>query len=128
MIYWSLLVPCTCVLVLIPFSLLCHHWCMHAKSFQKCPTPCDPMGYSPSDSSVREIFQARILEWVTCPSPGDLSNPGIELSSLTSGVLASRFFTTSISMINSCIFLLNFSRKTVLVSLPSFLFELPLCR
>ena len=24
------------------------------------------------------IPQARILEWVSCPAPGDLSNPGIE--------------------------------------------------
>ena len=27
-----------------------------------------------------EILQARILEWLPCPSPGDLSNPGINLS------------------------------------------------
>ena len=31
---------------------------------QSCPTLCDPMGCSPSGSSVHEIFQARILEWV----------------------------------------------------------------
>ena len=24
------------------------------------------------------FFQARVLEWVTCPSPGDHPNPGIE--------------------------------------------------
>ena len=29
-------------------------------------------------SSVHGIFQARILEWVAIPSPGDLPNPGIE--------------------------------------------------
>ena len=28
--------------------------------------------------SVYWIFQARILEWVVIPSPGDLPNPGIE--------------------------------------------------
>ena len=28
------------------------------------PTLCDPMGYSPSGSSVHGILQARILEWV----------------------------------------------------------------
>ena len=28
--------------------------------------------------SVRRILQARILEWVAVPSPGDLPNPGIE--------------------------------------------------
>ena len=31
---------------------------------QSCPTLCDPMDWSPPDSSVHEIFQARILEWV----------------------------------------------------------------
>ena len=30
---------------------------------QSCPTLCDPMDCSPPDSSVHEIFQARILEW-----------------------------------------------------------------
>ena len=29
-------------------------------------------------SSVRGISQARILEWVAIPSPGDLPDPGIE--------------------------------------------------
>ena len=30
------------------------------------------------DYTVHEILQARILEWVAFPSPGDLPNPGIE--------------------------------------------------
>ena len=29
-------------------------------------------------SSVQGILQARILEWVAIPSPGDLPDPGIE--------------------------------------------------
>ena len=29
------------------------------------------------------ILQARILEWLPCPPPGDLPNPGIEPRSLT---------------------------------------------
>ena len=29
-------------------------------------------------SSIHGIFQARILEWVAFPSPGDLPDPGIE--------------------------------------------------
>ena len=48
---------------------------------QSCPTFCDPMDYSPPDSSVHGILQARVLEWV--PSPGDLSDPGIEPRSPT---------------------------------------------
>ena len=30
------------------------------------------------DYKVHGILQARILEWVAFPSPGDLPNPGIE--------------------------------------------------
>ena len=30
------------------------------------------------DYTVHGILQARILEWVAIPSPGDLPNPGIE--------------------------------------------------
>ena len=35
-----------------------------AKSFQSCLTLCDPMDRSLPGSSVRGIFQARVLEWV----------------------------------------------------------------
>ena len=35
-----------------------------AKSLQSCPTLCDPIDSSPSDSSVPGILQARTLEWV----------------------------------------------------------------
>ena len=45
---------------------------------QSCPTLCNPMLYSLPDSSIHSIFQARILEWLPFPSPGDLFNPGIE--------------------------------------------------
>ena len=40
------------------------------------------------------ILQARILEWVAFPPPGDLPDPGTELVSLASPALAGRFFTT----------------------------------
>ena len=36
------------------------------------------MDYSLPGSSVHGILQARILEWVTFPSPGDLPDLGIE--------------------------------------------------
>ena len=48
---------------------------------QSCPTLCDPMDCSLPGSSVHGIFQARILEWVAIPSPGDLPDPGIEPAS-----------------------------------------------
>ena len=49
------------------------------------------MDCSLSGSSVHGIFQARILEWVAIPSPGDLPDPGIEPES---PALAHVFFTT----------------------------------
>ena len=38
----------------------------------------DAIYHSPPGSSVHGILQARILQWVACPSPGDLPNPGIK--------------------------------------------------
>ena len=42
--------------------------CMKVKSesevAQSCPTPSDPMDYSPPGPFVHGIFQARVLEWV----------------------------------------------------------------
>ena len=35
-----------------------------AKSLQSCPTLCNPIDGSPLGSSVPEILQARVLEWV----------------------------------------------------------------
>ena len=45
---------------------------------QSCPTLGDPMDCSLPGSSLHEILQARVLEWVPFPSPGDLPDPGIE--------------------------------------------------
>ena len=39
------------------------------------------MDYSPPGSSVHGILQARILEWATMPSSGNLPNLGIEPTS-----------------------------------------------
>jgi len=43
----------------------------------KVPTLCNPMDHSLPGSSVHGILQARILEWVAIPPPGDLPDPGI---------------------------------------------------
>ena len=51
-----------------------------AKSLQSCPTLCNPMDYSLSGSSVHGILQARILEWVAMPPPGDLPSSVQSLS------------------------------------------------
>ena len=49
------------------------------KATQLCLTLCDPKDYT-----VHGIIQARILEWESFPSPGDLPNPGMEPRSLAS--------------------------------------------
>ena len=48
----------------------------------------------PQGSPVRGILRARILEWVSMPSSGDLPHPQIRPMSLTSPALAGGFFTT----------------------------------
>ena len=44
-----------------------------AKVARSCLALCNPMDYT-----VHGILQARILEWVAFPFPGDLPNPGIK--------------------------------------------------
>ena len=67
----------------------------YAQLLQSCLTLCDPMDCSPTGSSVHRILQARILEWVVFPTPGDVLYPGTEPASLMSLALAGGFFTTS---------------------------------
>ena len=74
---------------------ICLPLCVHAKSLHLCPALCDPMDRHFLGSSVHEILQARILEWVAFPLPGDLPDPGIEPVSCMSPALAGGFFTTS---------------------------------
>ena len=49
--------------------------------------PLQCMDGSPQGSSVRGISQARILEWVAIPPPGDLPHPGTEPTSPMSPAL-----------------------------------------
>ena len=39
---------------------------------------CNPIDCSPPGSSVHGVLPARMLEWVACPPPGDIPNPGIK--------------------------------------------------
>ena len=67
---------------------------MNACSVAKlCPALCDPTDNSLSGSCVHGIFQARMLEWVAFPSPGDLPNPEIKPMS---PALAGGFFTAEL--------------------------------
>ena len=67
------------------------HMGAHAES---CLTLCNLINSSLPGSSVHEIFQARIPEWVTISYSGVLPAPGIKSKSLASLALARRFFTT----------------------------------
>ena len=51
---------------------------MCAKSLQSYLILCDPMDYSPPDSSVHGILQAKVLKWVAIPSSRGSSPPRIE--------------------------------------------------
>ena len=66
--------------------------CMKVKSesevAQSCPTLYNPVDCSPPGSSAHGILQARILDGLLFPSPGDLPDPGMEPKSLMSPVLA----------------------------------------
>ena len=67
------------------------HLCVCAQS---CLTLCDSTDRSLSDDCVHGIFQARTLERLSVPSPGNLPNLGIEPVSSASPALAGAFFTT----------------------------------
>ena len=65
---------------------------MHAKLLQSCPTPWTIAFQAPlSMGFSRQEYWSRLL----CTPPGDLPDPGNELMSLISPVLAGGFFTTS---------------------------------
>ena len=68
--------------------------CIHARPLQSCLTLCDPMECSPPGSSVHGILQARTLEWVACPPPGDLPDPVIKPASPAAPCVEGGFFTT----------------------------------
>ena len=60
--------------------------CMHAKSFQSCPTLCDSMDYSPPGSSIHRILQA-ILESAAMPFSRGSSQPSLAFLALEGRLL-----------------------------------------
>ena len=48
------------------------HYIQFSSVAQSCPTLCDPMNRSMPGLSVHGILQARTLEWVPSPPPGEL--------------------------------------------------------
>ena len=75
-----------CIVKAVVFPVVmckCESWTIkkavnEVKAVRLCPILSTPMDYT-----VHGILQARILEWVAIPSPGDLPNPGIEPRSPT---------------------------------------------
>ena len=65
-----------------------------AKSLQSCPTLCDLWTIARQASLSMGFFRQEYWSGLPCPLPGDLPNPGTELTSLTSPALADEFFTT----------------------------------
>ena len=65
---------------------------MHAKSLQLCLTFCKPMDCSPPGSFI--FSRQEYWSGLPCPPPGNVPNPGIELTpSLRSPPSAGTFFT-----------------------------------
>ena len=69
--------------------------CACAHSLLSRPALCSPVDPSPPGSSLRGIFQARILEWVATPSPRHLPYLGMEPMSPGSPMWVSGFCATS---------------------------------
>ena len=59
--------------MLIKHTQIALHACV--LSHFRCVQPCDPMDCSPPGSSIHEILQARIPEWVAMPSSRGSSQP-----------------------------------------------------
>ena len=59
------------------FPELCRRFSLWWFSHSVMSNSCDPTDFS-LPGSVRRILQARILEWLSFPSPGDLPDPGTE--------------------------------------------------
>ena len=71
---------------------VCVYACMHMLDSVQLY---DPMDCSPPDSSVHEIFQARMLEGLPFPPLGALPDPWIKPESLASSALAGRLYHLS---------------------------------
>ena len=69
--------------------------CVLTELLQARPNLWDPVDYSLPGSSIHGISQARILEGLPGPRPGDLSDPGINPCLLHLLQEMGRFFTTS---------------------------------
>ena len=74
------------------FLLALHTMCL-CLIIQPYLTLCNPLGCSPSGSSVYGIFQARILKWVAISSARASSQPRDQTHIFSISCIAGRFFT-----------------------------------
>ena len=58
-----------------------HHTCLHAKQLQPCPTFCDPMSCIPPGSPVYGFSRQEYWSELSLPTPGNLLDSAIELTS-----------------------------------------------
>ena len=65
---YGLLFVCVCVCVCVCVYIYIQYSYVGVLRCFSCVWLCDPMDYSPPSSSVQEILQATILEWVAMPS------------------------------------------------------------
>ena len=68
---------------------------MHTKLLQSCPTLCDLWTVAHQAPLSMGFSREKYWRGLSCPSLGDLPDPGTEPASLRSSALAGRFFTTS---------------------------------
>ena len=76
---------CECVCVCV-YVYVCVYVCtclcvcvrVHAQSLQSCPTPCDPMDWSPQAPLSVGFSRQEYWSGLPSPPPGDLPNPWIE--------------------------------------------------
>ena len=62
----------------ILISIVPYMCVLPAKSFHLCPTLCNPMDCSLPGSSSMGFSKQEYWSGLSCPSPGDLPDPGIE--------------------------------------------------
>ena len=82
---------------------------MRAKSFQLCPTLCDPMDCSLPGFSVLGNSPGKNAGGVATPSSRELPDPEIKPVFLIPPALADRFFTTSATWETPYGILVNFN-------------------
>ena len=106
--------------ILLSLMNMLKEGCMNVKLPQSCTTVCDPIDCSPPGSSIHEILQARILQWVAMPSSRESSWPRIEPTYLMSPALAGGFFTTSATSVQFTHSVVSYSLWPTDCSTPGF--------